>query len=220
MIRVPKSWIGASLALVAACSLSGCISCQNSCDPCGNSCNTGCGSGCCWNSCCLNPHTWRHPAVPETLPLGSTVRAHYHTMETNGEASDFIMHDHEFAGNTAELTPSGRDHVAEIGARMRSTPFPVLIERSENNSDPELDAHRRQIVAQVLYSMGNPDADQRTIVAQAYGKGLNSQEAEFDYYNFIYTRGGFGNGGFNNQGNFGGFGVGGGGGGGGIGFGR
>jgi hypothetical protein len=224
MIRIPKAWIGASLALAAACSLSGCASCHNSCDPCGNSCNTGCGgcgTGCgFWGSCCLNPHTWRHPAIPETLPLGSTVRAHYHTMEANGEASDFIIHDHEFAGNTAELTPSGRDHIAEVGARMRSTPFPVLIERSENNSDPELDAHRRQIVAQVLYSMGNPDADQRTIVAQAYGKGLNSQEAEFDYYNFLYTRGGFGGGGFNNQGNFGGFGVGGGGGAGGIGFGR
>lgn len=189
--------IGASFAVAAACIFSGCCSCR-----------------CWWQGSCLNPYTWRSPAIPETLPLGSTVRAHYHTMQTNGEAADFIIHDHEFVGNTAELSPSGKDHVAEIGARMRSAPFPVLVERSENNSDPELDAHRRTIVAQVLYGMGNPDADQRTIVATPYGKGLNSQEGEADYYNFIFTRGGFGNG-FNNNGNFGGIGAGGG-----AGFGR
>jgi len=139
-------------------------------------------------------------------------------MQTNGEASDFILHDHEFVQNTAELTPSGKDHVAEIAARMRSAPFPVIVERVENNSDPELDAHRRMIVAQVLYTLGNQDADQRTFVAPAYGKGINSQEAETDYYNFIFTRGGMG-GNFNNQGGFGGGGFGGGGFGGG-GFGR
>ncbi len=180
---------------------------------------TGCSYVCCWwQGCCLNPCTWRNPATPETLPLGSTVRAHYHTMQTNGEAADFILHDHEFVQNTAELTPAGKDHVAEIAARMRSAPFPVIVERVENNSDPELDAHRRQIIAQVLYTLGNQDADQRTFVAPAYGKGINSQEAEVDYYGFIFTRGGFG-GNFNNQGTFGGGGFGGGGGGG-IGFGR
>jgi hypothetical protein len=172
---------------------------------------------CWWQGCCINPCTWRSPATPETLPLGSTVRAHYHTMEANGEAADFILHDHEFVRNSAELTPYGKDHILEVAARMRSTPFPVLVERSENNSDPELDAHRRNIVAQVLYSLGNPDADQRTIVAPAYGKGLNSQEAETDYNNFVFTRDG-GGGGFNNVGGFGG--VGGAGGAGGVGFGR
>ncbi|MEX0702676.1 MAG: hypothetical protein WD069_11320 [Planctomycetales bacterium] len=157
-------------------------------------------------------------AIPDQYPLGSVNRAHYHTMEANAEAADFIMHDHEFVGYTAELTPYGKDHVLEIAARMRSAPFPVIIERVENNADPELDAHRRRIIAQVLADMGNPDADQRTIVAPAYGKGLNSQEAEADYYRFIYTRGNFGNIGTfgNNAGTFGGFG---GGGGGGIGFG-
>lgn len=214
-------WIVASLAL-ASLWMSGCLcSPCNNCNPCGG-CNTcgGCGCGW-WGSCCLNPHTWRSPAIPETLPLGSTVRAHYHTMQTNGEAYDFIIHDHEFVGNTAELAPFGKDHIAEIGARMRSAPFPVIVERSENNSDPELDAHRRQIVAQVLYSLGNPDADQRTVVSQAYGRSINSQEAEIDFNNFLFTRGGGGGaGGFNNQGQFGGFAGGAGGAGGGIGFGR
>lgn len=152
-------------------------------------------------------------AVPQTVPLGSTVRAHYHTMQANAEASDFILHRHEFVDKTAELTPAGKDHILEIASRMRSAPFPVLIERSENNSDPELDDHRRRLVAQILTDFGNPDAAQRTIVAPAYGRGLDAREAEFDYRRFLYTRG------FNNFGGFGtGFGQYGGAGGG-VGFG-
>ena len=155
-------------------------------------------------------------AIPDVQPLGSVVRAHYHTMQANAEAADFIFHRHEFVGKTAELTPSGKDHIVEVAARMRSAPFPVLVERSEHNSDPEVDALRRETVAQILSDFGNPDARQRTIVSPAYGKGINSREAEVDYFRFTFTRGGFGNFG-NNFGN--GFGNNGGiGGGGGFGF--
>lgn len=166
-----------------------------------------------------------HPtqAVPDTYPLGSVTRAHYHTMQTNAEAADFILHRGDFVGSTAELTPYGRDRILEIAARMRNAPFPVLIERSENNSDPELDEHRRNIVAQVLHDHGAPEASQRVIVAPAYGRGLNSREAEWDYYQFLFSRGGngFGNaGGFGNNGFGAGFGggFGAGGFGGGLGF--
>jgi hypothetical protein len=178
--------------------------CNGECDECDDD------DGCCllgW--CCFHR---RSMAIPDVQPLGSVVRAHYHTMQTNAEAADFIIHDHEFVGMTAELTPSGKDHIVEIAARMRSAPFPVIVERSENNSDPELDAFRRDLVAQILSDFGNPDAQQRTFVAPAYGKGLNSREAEVDYYRFIYTRGGFGNFGNNfgsglgNGGGVGGFG--------------
>jgi hypothetical protein len=131
-------------------------------------------------------------------------------METNAEAADFIIHRHEFQDQSAELTPFGKDHIVEIAARARSAPFPVIIERTEHNSDPELDEHRRNLIAQILMDFGVPEADQRTIVAPAYGNGINSREGEFDYYNFIYTRGlnGFG-GSFNQVGTFGGFGAGG-----------
>ncbi|QDU38091.1 hypothetical protein Mal4_24120 [Maioricimonas rarisocia] len=164
---------------------------------------------------------WLHKksnAIPETLPLGSAVRAHYQVMETNGEAADFIFHRHDFVADTAELTPDGKDKVLEIAARMRSTPFPVLIERGENNSDPELDAIRRTLIARILTDMGNPDANQRTIVATPYGPGYNAIQAEPMYYRHILT-GGVGNnfGQFGNTpGQYGGFG---GGGGGGVGFG-
>ncbi len=152
-------------------------------------------------------------AIPDEQPLGSVVRAHYHTMQANAEATDFIFHRHEFVGKTAELAPIGKDHIMEVAARMRSAPFPVIVERSPNNADPELDALRRDTVAQVLTDFGNPDAQQRTIVSPAYAKAINSQEAQMDYYRFIYTR--FGGGGGGGGGGFGGGGFGGGGGGGG-----
>lgn len=179
--------------------------CGDSCAPMGcgaNGCNGDCDE-CDDDGCCLlGGGCWhrRSMAIPDVQPLGSVVRAHYHTMQTNAEAADFIIHDHEFVGMTAELTPSGKDHIVEIAARMRSAPFPVIVERIENNSDPELDAFRRDLVAQILSDFGNPDAQQRTFVAPAYGKGLNSREAEIDYYRFLYSRGSFGNFG-NNFGN-------------------
>lgn len=164
---------------------------------------TGCGS-------CCNKLYWgmfgclwkKSNAIPETLPLGSTVLAHIQVMETNGEAADFIIYQHEFVGQTAELNSAGKDHVLEVAARMRSTPFPVLVERSENNSDPELDALRRNLIAQILFDLGNPDAQQRTVVAPSYGPGYTGLRGEQMYYQHIYQGGmnnGFG-GGMNNGG--------------------
>ena len=217
-----------SLPVAAAACAAGCAhhsvgSCGPSgCDTCGPTYGPGiCVPGSCGAGCCRQVGGWlfqrRTFAVPDTLPLGSTVRAHYHTMETNAEASDFILHRYEFVDNTAELTPAGRDHVVEIAARSRSAPFPILVERSENNSDPELDARRRNLVAQVLTDFGVPEANQRTVVSPAYGRHANSLEAEVDYSQYIYSRGtgGFGNG--SGAGGFGG-GAGGGFGGGGFGF--
>lgn len=164
--------------------------------------------------CCGIPSlgSRRSFAIPNTYPLGSTVRDHYHQMEMNGEASDFIIHRHEFVRNTAELNSAGKDHVMEIAARMRSNPFPVLVERSENNSDPELDQLRRNIVTQILTDFGNSDAANRCVVSMPYNKHLNGMEAEPDWYRWIGIRGGQGN----NLNNGGGFGGGGGGFGGGF----
>jgi len=138
-------------------------------------------------------------AIPETLPLGSTVRAHDQVMQTNAEASDFTFHRHDFVAQTAHLTPDAKDKIIEIAARMPSAPFPVIIERSTNNANPELDALRRSIVAQILTDFGNQDAQQRTIVGHAYGPGYIGRRAEDMYYQHT----GFGNN-LNNNGNAGG----------------
>lgn len=148
---------------------------------------------------CFTGHHCRRMAIPDTVPLGVISRAHWHTMETNGEANDFVMYRNEFVDDSSELTPYGRDHIAEIAARMASAPFPVLVQRSYNNADPELDAARRQLVVQVLTDLGNPDADHRTVVSQAYTNGINSTEGEQDYGRFTRSRQ-FNNGGGNGGG--------------------
>jgi uncharacterized membrane protein YgcG len=179
--------------------------CGPDCKSCGRCGGLGCGP--CWLCGWLCCH--RSNAIPATLPLGSTVRAHYQVMETNAEAADFIFHRHDFVGDTAQLTPDGRDKVLEIAARMKSAPFPVLIERSETNADPELDQLRRNLIAHVLTEFGSPDAERRTVVAPAYGPGYNAIQGERTYYQYLFQGGGFG-GGFGGGG-FGGGGFGGGG---------
>ena len=198
-------------ALATALSLPGCGFCRthlfSRCsDDCNNGCQQDCESGSCrpgWCGggcgtrlygatlgCCYR----RSNAIPQTLPLGSTVQSHYQVMETNGEAMDFVMNQHEFMGETAQLTPEGKDHILEIAARMRSTPFPVVIERTWNNADPELDGLRRDLVAQILGDLGNPDAQQRTVVSTAYGPGYGSIQAEPMYYQHVTRGGNFGSG--------------------------
>lgn len=156
-------------------------------------------AGCCCGiplPCFPGAASSRSMAVPDSMPLGSISRAHWHMMETNGEAADFVIHYNEFADNSSELTPYGRDHIAEIAARMPSAPFPVIVQRQQFNADPELDSVRRDLVVRVLTDLGNPDADQRTVVSQPYGDGINSVEGELDYGRFRLSRGsqGFGGG--------------------------
>src|SRR5262249_18628078 len=155
--------------LLMALSNFGCVG-PMGCNPCGNGCNT-CGTsrfGCGGGGCCgalyarLFPRTL---AIPDQLPVGAVERAHFHQMQTNAEAADFILYQMDFVGQTAELTPDGKDKINEIAARMRSAPFPVLVERTWNNADPELDAFRRDLVALVLQEKGNPDANNRVFVS-------------------------------------------------------
>jgi hypothetical protein len=127
-------------------------------------------------------------AIPDVMPLGSIVRSHWHVMETNAEAADFILHRCDFVDNSSELTPAGLNRISEIAARMPTTPFPVIIQQSQNNSDPELDQIRRDLVVRVLSDLGNPDAARRTFVSQPYSNGVNSMEAEQDFGRFRSVR--------------------------------
>ncbi|WP_437185484.1 hypothetical protein SH668x_002591 [Planctomicrobium sp. SH668] len=176
---------------------------ENPCGSCDQCSNAG------WCSNFIGAFHRSSNAIPETLPLGSIVRAHAQVMETNAEAVDFVIYRLNFVGQTAELTSDGKDQVLEIAARMRSAPFPVLIEREPNNSDPELDALRRNLIAQILTDLGNPDAQQRTIVGTPYGPGYWSQPGQGTYYQFINS-GGMNNFGGGYGGGYGGGGFGGG----------
>jgi hypothetical protein len=131
-------------------------------------------SGCGWHAGCDCAST------PCLYPLGAVNQAHYEAMQANGRAAAFTVHEFEFIGTSSELSPAGKDHLLEIAGRARTVPFPIVIERSDGNSNPTLDEHRRASVAQVMLDLGIGDAAQRTIVAPAYGKEPIGREAEMD----------------------------------------
>ncbi|QDT55405.1 hypothetical protein Pan44_34480 [Caulifigura coniformis] len=195
----------------------GCGSCSapaGTCDTCGPGCGPGYASGCgpggagdCQQCGGIRGrvHAFFHRrsnAVPDTFPLGKVSEAWYYEMETNAEAVDFVIHDLDFVGQTTELTSDGKDHVMEIAARMRAQPFPVIVERFPNNADPELDVARRNLIAQILTDFGNPDAQQRVVVAPSYTPGYTSRQAQATYWRHTLTNGNGNNGNFGN--NFGG----------------
>ncbi|MCR9200764.1 MAG: hypothetical protein NXI04_19175 [Planctomycetaceae bacterium] len=120
-------------------------------------------------------HAPADPAVPDVWPLGSLSAAHWHTMETNAEASDFVIHRSEFVRHSSMLTALGRSHVMEIAARMPSVPFPVLVEPEPHDTAMQLDLARRQHVIQLLTELGVSDASSRTVVSLPYSQGQRMQ---------------------------------------------
>jgi hypothetical protein len=159
---------------------------------------------------------------PPPAPLGSVIDQINQTQETNAEASDFVVHQHEFTLGTRQLNMAGKDHVKELAQRiLAGQPFPVIIERSMTTArqdtayqfpihpNPELDMQRREVIVRSLTAMGVVDADQRVVVAPALAPGFTGAEAERTYQqgfsDFFNSFGGFGFGAFNGFGGFGGF---------------
>ena len=116
-------------------------------------------------------HAHVDTSVPYVWPLGSVSAAHWHTMETNAEASDFTIYRSEFVRHSPMLTALGRSHLMEIAARLPSVPFPVLVEPEPHNTASQLDLARRQHVVQLLNELGLHDAGSRTVVSPPYSNG-------------------------------------------------
>jgi len=152
-------------------------------------------------------------------PLGTISDSVWQQQESNAEASDFVIHEHEWDGNNVVLNSAGKDHVKQIAVRAAETPFPIIIERASMSvdryskykypvhGDEALDGQRRQLVVNALLTMGVQDADDRVVVSPALTPGFTQFEAERAYSRGI--------GGGNRRGGGGGFGGGGIGGGGG-----
>ena len=175
----------------------------------------------------LVPGCWSSRAsIPLPLPqppaqLGSTANPFLEAQEMGGEANDFVIYQHEFVTNTAELTPNGVAHLQQIAARSPSAPFPIIVEVSEASpatgqpvsfNCSGIDQMRRERIINILTAMGVPGASQRVVVGPALSPGLTSNEAEQ-----IYQRGIGRNGSLSGGGRMGGS-AGGAGGGGGGGF--
>jgi len=153
-------------------------------------------------------------------PLGTISDPIWQQQEANAEASDFVVYEHEWKGNTVALNDAGVDHIKQIAARAAEVPFPIIIQRSSMSPredtqyefpvhpDEELDLQRRAIVVQALAQMGVADAESRVVVSHALAPGFLEFEAERAFYRGFSGIGG-GGGGFGGGG--GGFGGGGGG---------
>ena len=131
-----------------------------------------------------------HITVPAPVPnppaqLGATVYPSLQTQEENGEASDFVVYEHEFVQGTSRLNPEGESHLRQIAVRAPHTPFPVIVEHVSpdvSTDDPcyvactTLDAQRRQAVTAALTMMGVPGAHGRVISGPALTAGLRARQ--------------------------------------------
>jgi hypothetical protein len=134
-------------------------------------------------------------AYDRPFPLGAVNDTFWETQQTNAEAADFVFHDHEFRGETAQLAPGAKRHLEQVAMRWEHVPFPVLIEMSEYNAKPQLDRARRQAVIEQLARLGIHNPEGRVVIADAYTPGMPGVQAERMYYRSLGTRSGGGGGG-------------------------
>jgi hypothetical protein len=154
------------------------------------------------------------PIASSPAPLGTVSDPFWQKHEENAEASDFVIHEHEFIGNTARLNEAGEQHVKSIAARVAETPFPVLVQPSSMSqqagdtygfpvhNNHELDMQRRALIVRALNHMGVDDAEDRVVVSPALAPGFEQFEAERAYHRGFQGRGLNGFGGFFGLGGF------------------
>ncbi|MBI1309790.1 hypothetical protein GC176_00670 [bacterium] len=123
-------------------------------------------------------------------PIGTTVDPVWQAQESNAEAADFIVHDHEWIGNSATLNERGKDHVQQIAARANEQRFPIIVEESSRTIRPdtqyqyavhnndELDAHRRAMLVEALAILGVADAEERVVVGHDFTHGFWDLEGQ------------------------------------------
>jgi hypothetical protein len=156
---------------------------------------------------CLGCGSWKELHRQPEPPLGTISDSIWQKQETNAEASDFVVYQHEFKLNQARLNMAGEDHLKQVAERLLAgQDFQVLVERSmttprENTTykypvhpNPELDMKRREVVVHALTTLGVSDADQRVVVAPALTPGYKATESAASYQRGMMMGGGWGGG--------------------------
>ena len=154
-------------------------------------------------------------------PLGTLSDQVWKDQESNAEASDFVIHEHEWVANSESLNDMGINHLMRITARAPEVPYPIVVEPSSQSvrrettlhqfpihNDVELDIRRREVIVNAMTQRNIMDATTRVMIGPATVPGFESIEGE-DAYNRAFSRSGDG-GGTLGRGGFGGGGVGGG----------
>ncbi len=141
--------------------------------------------------CCKSKCAYMQPTDP--VPQGTYSDQVWMLQETNAEASDFVIHEHEFDGNTSRLNSLGESHVRQVAARMDENCFPVIVEQSSMSKrdgdqhgfpvhgDVTLDQRRREVIVHTLIELGAKDVENKVVVAPALTPGYQLQEAQAAY---------------------------------------
>jgi hypothetical protein len=90
--------------------------------------------------------------------------------QIEAERAGSIVRRAEFKPNSAELDPSGVDHLRRLAPKMGEMRFPVLIEPTSAAEDRALNEKRRDAVVEALKKQGVDDAAQRTQVVPTVGE--------------------------------------------------
>jgi hypothetical protein len=166
-------------------------------------CRSGCQSGCGRSGGLFGRRAENIPPVDPPFPVGQVTDSFWETQQTNAEAADFIFYDHEFVGDTDKLAPGATKKLMQVALRLEHVPFPIVIEETPYNADPDLDQDRRRRVVEELARLGVEQAEDRVVITSAYARGLTAVEGERAYYTTL--QGDFGGGGGIGR-RFGGFG--------------
>lgn len=152
-------------------------------------------SGCCLNcgklgcdQCADIPRG----AIPQ--PLGSHACAWQSAQDALAEKDDFVIYQYEWQGESAELAPFGRRHIAVLKPRLMTQLSSIMVEPSAN---PAIDNQRKGTLVALLTSHGITDAESRVRVGYPTAEGLygpDSQRLERGYFRGGAGQGGLGGG--------------------------
>lgn len=151
-------------------------------------------------------------AIP--VPAGTHVNAWQDGQVASAAKDRGVFYQNEFLPKSAELSPSGREHVIEAVQQALYNSVPIVVEQS---SDPALDGARLQAVHATFESAGVVLAPEQIFVAKPAALGFDGFRAQQAVRSSMNNGGGGMGGGGMGGGGMGGGGMGGGGMGGGFG---
>jgi hypothetical protein len=111
-------------------------------------------------------------AIPQ--PNGTYACQWIHAQKARADQDKFVIYQYEWSADGTKLTPSGQEHVAQIGCALDQMPCPIVIEASPDN---RVNESRRAAVLETLARNGNGVSADRVIFGRSEAEGLYGLEA-------------------------------------------